>query len=210
MLVTALTGDVGAGKSTLSRVWRDMGANVVDADEIAKEQWMCPEVAGVARARWGDDVYGPDGRPDYAKIAECAFANEAEHRFTIELIHPRTRAEITRRVNALRGWIVAEIPLLFEAGVHDWVDHIVFASAPRDARVARNRARNWDEREILRREKNLLPSLEKQKKSDLVLSNRRALFACRGCLRAAHVLRLARGRAKNCAAPCGEKARRMC
>ena len=171
MFVTALTGDVGAGKSTMSRIWRDMGANVVGADEVAKEQWMRPEVARIASDRWGDDIYRPDGRPNYAKIAERAFSNEAEHRFTNELIHPRTRVEITRRVNALRGWIVAEIPLFFEAGGHDWVDHIVFVTAARAARAARNAARNWDEREILRREKNLLSSGEKQKKSDLVLSN---------------------------------------
>lgn len=170
-----------------------MGANIVNADEIAKEQWACPEVARIARARWGDGIYRPDGRPDYANIAERAFANEAEHRFTNDLIHPRTRAEMTRRVNALRGWVVAEIPLLFEAGVHDWVDHIVFAAAPLDARTARNAARNWDEREILRREKNLLPSAEKQKKSDLVLSNDGGLAAWEARARelGAHFLRVA-------------------
>ncbi len=47
MLVTALTGDVGAGKSTLSRVWRDMGANVVDADEVTLKLLRDGEIRGL-------------------------------------------------------------------------------------------------------------------------------------------------------------------
>lgn len=170
MLAAVLTGDVGAGKSTLLGVWRDMGACVVCADEIAKAQWSRPEIMRAIVARWGDGVLR-DGRPDFAAIASHAFANEEEHRFTNELIHPPTRAEITRLVRSARGWTVAEIPLLFEAGVHDWVDCIIYATAPLAARAVRNAARGWDEAEITRREKHLLDSGEKIKKSDIVMTN---------------------------------------
>ncbi len=44
MLTVGLTGDVGAGKSTLSRVWKDMGATVIDADRAARDMWDLPEI----------------------------------------------------------------------------------------------------------------------------------------------------------------------
>lgn len=170
MLAAVLTGDVGAGKSTLLRVWGNMGANIISADEVAKAQWSRADIMETIVSRWGGKVVR-DGKPDFAEIASHAFANEEEHRFTNELIHPATRAEITRRVQSSHGWTVAEIPLLFEAGVHDWVDCIIFAAAPLALRVARNASRGWDEAEITRREKLLIDSNEKMKKSDIVISN---------------------------------------
>ncbi|MDR1884702.1 MAG: dephospho-CoA kinase, partial [Synergistaceae bacterium] len=56
MFIVALTGDVGAGKSTLSRIWRGMGANVINSDEVAKRQWNTPEAMLRASDRWGPDV----------------------------------------------------------------------------------------------------------------------------------------------------------
>lgn len=170
MLTVVLSGEVGAGKSTLARIWRSQGANVVGADEIAKEQWHQPEIVRQMTARWGDAALS-DGRPDYAKIARVAFSNEEEYRFTNALIHPGTRVELKRRVSALRGWIVAEIPLLFEGGGHDWIDGVVYATAPLARRVAQNAHRGWDVEEIRRRERFLMDSAEKAQRADIVLAN---------------------------------------
>lgn len=171
MFVVGLTGDVGAGKSTLVDVWRSLGANVIDADEIAKEQWRRQDVLKSAAARWGAGIVKEDGSADFAAIAGIAFADEAEYAYMNHLIHPGTRAEMGRRVANLRGWIVAEIPLLFEAGRHEWIDYVVYVTAPHERRVRRNTIRGWDEGEIGRRERFLKDSADKQTMSDLVLSN---------------------------------------
>ncbi len=171
MLTVALTGDVGAGKSTVARVWRDMGACVIDADAVAKRQWLRPEVMEQAVARWGDSVRRADGSPDYAAIARHAFQNEEEHAFTNALIHPGARTDLTCAAKAGNGWIVAEIPLLFESGMHDWIDCVAYAAAPIERRIERNAVRGWDAQEILRRERLLLPSAEKQARADFVLFN---------------------------------------
>lgn len=178
VFTVGLTGDVGAGKSTVVRVWRALGANTIDADAIAKEEWHKPEIARLMTARWGDRVL-TDGHPDYAKIAAVAFSNEEEYRFTNALIHPGTRAEISRRANALRGWIVAEIPLLFEAGRHDWIDCVVCVAAPRERRVAQNAFRGWDDDEIRRRERFLIDGEEKRRMSEVVMTNNGTLEAWR-------------------------------
>jgi dephospho-CoA kinase/uncharacterized protein involved in tolerance to divalent cations len=147
-----------------------MGANVIDADAVAKDQWSRPEIQSAMTGRWGPEVLR-DGAPDYAKIAERAFSNDEEYSFTNSLIHPAARAEIARRVSALRGWIVVEIPLFFESGGAQWADWVVYVTAPDEDRVRRNASRGWAGEEIARRERFLMASEKKQKMADRILRN---------------------------------------
>jgi dephospho-CoA kinase len=170
MFTVALTGEIGAGKSTMARIWRDLGANVFDADTIAKEQWRSPEIIKKIKIRWGDDVI-QDGVPDYGKIAEFAFSNDEEYQFTISLIHPATISKMAKTVHALSGWVVLEIPLLFESGWFDLIDCVICVTATDDLRISRNLDRGWGETELSRRERFLIGSQKKQSLSDLVLCN---------------------------------------
>ena len=170
MLTVAVTGDVGAGKSTLATIWASLGANVVDADALAKAQWQKPEVLSQAVGRWGGAV-SRDGMPVTAEIAKRAFASEEEYRFMNSLIHPGVRADIRREAASFRGLSAVEIPLLFEAGGFDWIDYIVYVSAPCDLRGQRNASRGLDGAEIARRERFMASRDEKKAKSDLVLVN---------------------------------------
>jgi dephospho-CoA kinase len=170
MFVVGLTGDVGAGKSVLSQIWRGMGANVINSDEAAKRQWERPDVIRLATDRWGPGIIR-DGIPDYRWIAERAFSSREENDFTNSLIHPHVKAEISRLVSAMRGLIVVEIPLLFESGSLNSADRIIYVTAPEEARAARNSSRGWDREEIARRERFLMDSGEKAGMSDTVLHN---------------------------------------
>jgi dephospho-CoA kinase len=171
MLTVVVTGDVGAGKSTLVKIWDSLGATVISADMTAKSQWSKPEVMSEAVARWGSEV-SKGGAADFSAIARRAFENEEEYRFMNSLIHPGTAADIRRVSASLRGLVVIEIPLFFEAGgLGDLADYIVYVSAPRNIRAQRNAARGWDEDEIARRERFMMEAEEKKKKSNLVLSN---------------------------------------
>ncbi|MDR1944409.1 MAG: dephospho-CoA kinase [Synergistaceae bacterium] len=167
----AITGDVGAGKSTLAGIWASLGANVINADEIAKSQWSKPETLAAAVGRWGEGVV-KDGAADFSAIARRAFGDEEEYRFMNSLIHPGAKADIRRLSASLRGLVVQEIPLLFETGGgHDWADYIVYVAASGDVKASRNAGRGWDESEVSRRERFMMDSGEKKKKSDLVLCN---------------------------------------
>lgn len=171
MFVVGLTGDVGAGKSSLVETWRAQGASVVNADEIAKEQWRRPEVLKSAVARWGSGILKDDGFVDFSAVAGKVFADDAEYAYMNALIHPWTRMEMSRRIANLRGWAVAEIPLLFEAGRHEWIDYVVYVTASEETRIARNLVRGWDKGEISRRERFLMNAAEKRNLSDIVLEN---------------------------------------
>ena len=171
MLTVGLTGDVGAGKSTLSKVWEEMGAAVIDADRVARDMWQLPDVQKRASERWGSDFFEDDQKSVFAKIAEKIFSDEREYEFVSDLLHPATIAAIEEIVKNADGWVVVEIPLLFECGRPKWMDFVVFASASAEKRVERNASRGWDAAEIKRRESRLMPRDEKIRMSDWVLEN---------------------------------------
>jgi len=171
LLTVGLTGDVGAGKSTLSRVWEEMGATIIDADRVARDMWILPHVQKNAAERWGSDFFEGDQKSVFAKIAAKIFSEEEEYEFVSDLLHPATIAAIEDIVRNAEGWVVVEIPLLFECGRPEWMDFVVFVSASAEKRVERNALRGWDAAEIKRRESRLMPRDEKIRKSDWVLEN---------------------------------------
>ena len=59
------------------------------------------------------------------------------------LIHKRTGEELKKLARGAEGWVIVEIPLLYEGGHDEWLDYVVYAAAPFDKRVARNAKRNW-------------------------------------------------------------------
>ena len=97
MSIIGLTGDVGAGKSTLCSVWREMGARVIDADTVARSMWDRPEVRAEAEKRWGAGFFDePDHKTLWAKIAAKIFDDAEEYKFASALIHRRTGEELKK------------------------------------------------------------------------------------------------------------------
>ncbi len=171
MLALGVTGDVGAGKSTLTRLWSEMGASVIDADRIVRDLWKRPRVIAGAVSLWGEAVLDEAGKICSAAVAAIAFKDGEEYRRLNALLHPLVRIEMNRMASCLEGWVVAEIPLLFETGAPEWIDASVYVTSPERARIERNAFRGWAGGEIERRESFLLPSEEKIKRADIVLEN---------------------------------------
>ncbi|MGC9489759.1 MAG: dephospho-CoA kinase [Thermovirgaceae bacterium] len=171
MLVVGLTGDIGAGKSTLADFWKQAGASVVIADEVVDEIWKQGVLNELIRKRWGKSVISQAGNPDRERIASIVFEDENEYRWLARTIHPLVRSILEGRILSMDGWVVVEIPLLFENGVPWWVDVTVYVTAPMSQRIERNRKRKWAANEIARREKWLLPSCKKSEAVDYVVNN---------------------------------------
>jgi dephospho-CoA kinase len=170
MFAVAVTGEIGAGKSTLTRIWGEFGANVFDLDSLAKKQWSRPEIVEKVIERWGENMY-KNGAPDFKKIGEMVFRGGDEYEFAMRATHPGAIADITKEIHNLGGWIVMEIPLLFEVGWFDLIDCVICVTSTDDRRIERNSARGWDEDELIKRERFLIGSGKKQAMSDMVLCN---------------------------------------
>ena len=171
MLALGLTGDVGAGKSTLVRLWEKMGASVLDADKVVRTLWGRSDVLDAAVSRWGEDILDSAGRAIPSAVASKAFTDLGEYKWLCALLHPLVRVEMEKSSSSLEGWVVAEIPLLFEGGIPWWIDGTIYITAPEDIRRERNTFRGWQADEIPRRESFLLSGDEKRARADLVIEN---------------------------------------
>lgn len=149
MLLVGLTGGIGSGKSTVSRLLADRGAIVIDADAVYHELIR----AGAAGfdavvARFGPGIVGDDGEIDRARLAEIVFADEAARAALNEITHPLVGEEMMRRVAAAPAdaIVVMDIPLLAEGGKDRASAYpaVIVVEAPAETRLERLLVRGMD------------------------------------------------------------------
>ncbi|HET6764760.1 MAG TPA: dephospho-CoA kinase, partial [Longimicrobiaceae bacterium] len=177
MLKVGLTGNVAAGKSSVARVWRALGATVVDADELSRSVVEPGTPAHEAiLAEWGDRVRAPDGSLDRAALRAIVFADPEARVRLEEIVHPavaalRDRAYADAQARGARI-VVADVPLLFEVGMADDFDVLVLVDAPEETRLARMVAeRGLDADEARRIIAAQMPAALKRARADLVIEN---------------------------------------
>jgi dephospho-CoA kinase len=177
MLKVGLTGNIAAGKSTVAGVWRELGASVIDADELARRAVDpgTPAYHAIA-AEWGTDVVVPGGELDRAALRRIVFADPSARERLEQIVHPAVaslRDELYREAEA-RGdrLVVADIPLLFEVGLVDEFDVVVLVEAPEEARLVRLVGdRGMDPEEARRVIMAQMPSELKRARADYVIEN---------------------------------------
>jgi dephospho-CoA kinase len=141
-----LTGGIASGKSTVSRMLRELGAHVLDADVIAREvvEPGTPGLAAVA-ARF-PNVLTPDGRLDRAKLGARVFSDPAERAALNAIIHPLVGQAFLEKMQALAEQglerVVYDVPLLMENGLHAGMDGVLLVWVPRPLQKARLMARD--------------------------------------------------------------------
>ncbi len=139
MLVVALTGGIGAGKSTVAQNFAELGALVIDADQLAR---MAIERGsdGFAEVllRFGDEII-LNGDIDRKKLAEIVFSDEAARRDLEKIIHPRVQAIFAEAVEDLEhdDILIYEIPLLVETDAAEKFDYIITVEADMELRKER-------------------------------------------------------------------------
>jgi len=122
MLLVGLTGGIGAGKSTVSSLLAELGACIVDADEIARQLQSAgsPVLAAMAES-FGDGILHDDGSLNRAAVAEIVFGNDDESKAALKdlngIVHPAMHAEILRQIKVGHDGgqhVVLDFPLLAE------------------------------------------------------------------------------------------------
>ena len=163
----AITGGIGAGKSTALAAFRRHGAATVSSDEIVHHLLATDDtVRDALVARLGSQILGSDGRPDRDAIGRIVFRDRAALTFLEQLLHPLVSREYLQWRDRLAQLdtpprvCVTEVPLLYESGAEGRFDRVVVVTAPRRLREAR-RLTPIDERE-----QRLLPDREKVRKAD--------------------------------------------
>jgi len=171
-VAVAITGGIGAGKSTALRAFAQHGAAVISSDEIVHQLLRDdPEVKRAVLERFGEEVLDPDGEIDRAKVGTIVFDDRPALAWLEQLLHPRVVArylswrEDLAKLPSPPRVCVTEVPLLYEVGGETRFDKVVVVTASPEVRISR---RIGPRRE---REQRLLPEEEKAKRADFVYVN---------------------------------------
>jgi dephospho-CoA kinase len=176
MLSVALTGNIGAGKSTVAELFSRWGATIIDADQLVREAQAPgrPALARIAE-QFGAGVIRPDGTLDRAALRATVLRDPAALADLNRIVHPevdRRRRELLAEARA-RGdrIVVSDIPLLFESGDPTEFDAVVLVDAPEGVRRGRLRSRALPAEELEGMMAAQLPPASKRPRSDYVIDN---------------------------------------
>ncbi|HXX30421.1 MAG TPA: dephospho-CoA kinase [Myxococcaceae bacterium] len=146
MRLIGLTGGIGSGKSTVSGMLRALGAEVIDADELAREVVRPGEPALAEIARRFPGTVDAGGRLDRAALAGRIFADPGERAALNGIVHPRIQAEVQRRTAALAAAgaeaVIYDAALLMENGLHRAMDAVIVVWVPLEVQRERLMARD--------------------------------------------------------------------
>lgn len=177
MLLIGLTGNIASGKSEVARIFADLGATVIDADELAREVVRpgTPALAAIV-ARWGKRVLTADGTLNRGALRSIVFSNEVDRSDLNAIVHPevkRLRDQLTEEARA-RGdaVVIAAIPLLYETGLDQEYDRVILVDAPDEVRLSRlvhrRGLRPEDAQQMMDAQ---MPAAAKRDRADVLIEN---------------------------------------
>lgn len=175
MITVGLTGNIGSGKSSVARLLKQLGAEVIDADALARQATSETAVLKQIETAFGPAVI-KDGQLDRPAMAQIVFSDPAKRQTLNSIIHPWVRREAARLAASCRAAgasvLVQDIPLLFESGLQADFDSVVVVTAPLDLRVQRVMQRSGlAAEEVRRRDAAQLPLEEKAARADFTVDN---------------------------------------
>ena len=177
MKLIGLTGGIGSGKSTVAQLLVRHGWELVDADQIARDivEPGQPALAELAQA-FGDDILQEDGSLDRGLLASRAFASREKTAVLNSITHPRINEETQARFDAARqagaDFVVYDMPLLVDKGLHKDMDATIVVDVDAEERVRRLVAyRGLDEEDARRRIAAQIPDDVRRAVADFIIDN---------------------------------------
>jgi dephospho-CoA kinase len=173
MIKVGLTGNIGAGKSTVARVFVCLGVPVYNADQEAKRFLHDQDIVSQLKSLWGDDIV-TNNMVDRQKLASIVFAQPAKLKQLNSLIHPRVKEDLLKWMASKHNhvYVIQEAAILFESGFYQEFDRIITVVCPEDLAIKRIMDRDGSgENEIRQRMNNQWSQQEKIIRSDYVVTN---------------------------------------
>jgi dephospho-CoA kinase len=177
MIIVGLTGSVGTGKSTVTNFFRELGAYIIDWDELAREVTRPHLRAWKEVVKYfGKDFLNEDLTINRQKLAEKVFSDKEKVTKLNQIVHPEVFKEdekITNEIESLDpdALIIKDIPLLFELTRPVFVDKVVVVSASEQTQLRRLEERGMSREDAQSRIKSQLPLEKKIKSADFVINN---------------------------------------
>lgn len=177
MLVVGLTGSIGTGKSEVTRVLQELGAKVINADQVGHEAYTPhTESWNAVVDAFGRDILQPDGQIDRRKLGAIVFADPGQMAKLNGIMHPRMAGMVSEKIEQMRSQgvqvVVVEAALMFEAGWETLVDEVWATASPLETVFQRLMSRNGlNEEEVRKRLGSQMDIQERLDRSDVVVDN---------------------------------------
>lgn len=173
MLIVALTGGIGSGKTTVGDIFSELGAVVIDSDQLARAVLERGSKGfDLVVAKFGDAIL-KNGELDRSLLATLVF-NDSQKRSELESItHPLIRQSFAELISSLpsESIIINQIPLLFESKGAYKFDHIITISAPEELRIERLKNRGLGLTDIKKRMEAQASDVEREGISNSIIRN---------------------------------------
>jgi dephospho-CoA kinase len=175
MFVIGITGNFGTGKTTVSNMLAELGAGLINADELGHEV-IEPDKPAYQEvlAAFGKSILNPNGEIDRSKLGNLVFDDSTALARLNQITHPRIYEIVKKKIDAYRqagtGIVVLEAALLLEAGWRPLLDQLWVTTAPEATIVRRLKSsRGLSEEQALDRLHAQMPQEEKTKQADVVI-----------------------------------------
>jgi len=176
MVLVGLTGGIASGKSLVAKLLKDLGAYIIDADEIAHKviQPGTPAYHDILQ-QFGKEILREDGTIDRPKLGGLVFSDPARRSILEGIVHPRVFAEEEARRRQItqrdpEAVIIFDAPLLIETRAHELMDKVIVVYTDRKTQFKRLKERDHlDSEEAKRRIAAQLPLSDKKQYADYVI-----------------------------------------
>ena len=177
-LIVGLTGGFGVGKSSVAQRFKNFGAEVIDADQIAHDAMKKGSPIFDPIIELFEEALHPGGKKmDREKIAEIVFSNSKKRKELEAIIHPYVYKKIKERIEASeRPVILVEVPLLFEAGFETLCDKVVVVTCNSTVKMKRLKNKKFTEQEVRARERAQMAEALKAQKGHFIIDNSKSIY----------------------------------
>lgn len=177
MFIVGLTGGIASGKSTVASMLKELGAVVINADEVARELVRPGQPAWYDLvAHFGPDILEEDGSLDRSKLAKIVFNDEKQLKILNDIVHPRVKGRFLEVIKEYRlanpqTVLVLDVPLLLEAGMDSMVDEVWVVAVDQETQLKRVMERDKLSRDMAqKRIKAQMPLADKLKRADRIIN----------------------------------------
>ncbi len=177
ILTIGVTGGIGSGKTTVCKIFEELGAKVIYADELAKELMTNDESLRQKIIKiFGNEAF-IGGKLNKKFIADVIFTDEEKKKELESVVHPAVIKEILSEFKKLAknksvNFVIVEAALIFESGFDDELDYVIVVDADEETKIKRVMERDKCSREeVLKRMRSQMDVKKKRELADILLQN---------------------------------------